>query len=58
MRKTQSVSAGPMEGMILVDGRPQMEYADMPCISFESILAMQRMVDVGKEEYDREGEQR
>lgn len=57
MRKHQSVSVGPMEGMILVDGRPQMECADMPCISFESILAMQRAVEVGKEEHGREGEQ-
>lgn len=57
MRKPQSVSVGPVEGMILVDGRPQMERMDMPCISFESILAMQRAVEVGKEEHDREGEQ-
>lgn len=30
----QSVTKGPVEGIILVDGRPQTERADMPTISF------------------------
>lgn len=36
---------GPMEGMIIVGGRPQMERSDMPTISFESILAIQRATE-------------
>lgn len=30
----QSVTRGPVEGIIIVDGRPQTERADMPTISF------------------------
>lgn len=30
----QSVTKGPIEGIIIVDGRPQMERVDMPTISF------------------------
>lgn len=36
-----SVRKGPVEGVLIVNGRPRMERADMPCISFESILALQ-----------------
>lgn len=32
--KPQSVTKGPIEGIIIVDGRPQMERVDMPTISF------------------------
>lgn len=28
------IQKGPMEGMVIVDGRPQMESCDMPTISF------------------------
>lgn len=35
------VRKGPVEGILIVNGRPKMERADMPCISFESILALQ-----------------
>lgn len=37
-----SVHKGPMEGIIIVDGRPRMERMDMSGISFESIQAFQR----------------
>lgn len=37
-----TVHRGPLEGILIVDGRPQMECLDMPTISFESILALQR----------------
>ena len=30
----QNVTRGPVEGIIIVDGRPQTERADMPTISF------------------------
>lgn len=30
----------PVEGLVIVNGRPQMETADMPTISFESIEAI------------------
>lgn len=32
--KPQGVTKGPIEGIIIVDGRPQMERVDMPTISF------------------------
>jgi len=38
---SHAVCKGPMEGILIVDGRPQMERMDMPSISFESILALQ-----------------
>lgn len=44
-----SIHKGPMEGVLIVDGRPQMERMDMPTISFESILALQRFNDEHKE---------
>ena len=28
------IQKGPMEGMVIVDGRPQMQSCDMPTISF------------------------
>lgn len=31
---TPSVRKGPMEGMVIVDGKPKMEHCDMPTISF------------------------
>ncbi len=37
-----TIYRGPMEGIIIVDGRPQMECLDMPSISFESIQALRR----------------
>lgn len=37
-----SIHKGPVEGILIVNGRPRMERSDMPCISFESILALQR----------------
>lgn len=40
-----SVHKGPMEGILIVDGRQQMECLDMPSISFESILALQHFND-------------
>lgn len=42
-----TVHKGPLEGILIVDGRPQTECLDMPTISFESILALQRF----KEQY-------
>ncbi|MDE6021626.1 MAG: hypothetical protein K2H01_11610 [Ruminococcus sp.] len=41
------IRKGPIEGIVIVDGRPQMERLDMSGISFESILALQRF----KEQY-------
>ncbi len=32
----QSVTRGPVEGIIIVDGRPQMERVDMPTIPFSA----------------------
>ena len=37
-----AIHKGPVEGVLIVDGRPQVERADLPCISFDSILAIQR----------------
>lgn len=31
------VAPGPIEGILIVNGRPQMERVDMPTISFEQI---------------------
>ncbi len=47
----QSIRKGPIEGLLLVDGYPQMERMDMPVICFESILALQRFNE------DQRGEQ-
>lgn len=41
-RAASCVRKGPVEGILIVNGRPRMERMDMPCISFESILAPQR----------------
>lgn len=41
---------GPMEGMVIVNGRPQLEGADMPVISFESIAALMRWNETKTEE--------
>lgn len=49
-----SVHKGPMEGVIIVDGRPQMERLDMSGISFESILALQRFNERLSEEQSKE----
>ncbi len=40
----QNVTRGPVEGIIIVDGRPQTERADMPTISFsaEAIRRLQK----------------
>lgn len=39
-----AITPGPMEGLILVNGRPQIERADLPTISFsaEAIAELQR----------------
>ncbi len=42
-QRTLLVRKGPIEGMILVNGCPERERCDMPAISFESILALQRI---------------
>ncbi len=44
-REPISVQKGPIEGIILVNGRPQMERSDMPTISFESIQALMKLKD-------------
>lgn len=41
MQGELAVSKGPMEGMVIVNGRPQMERADMTVWTFESIQALQ-----------------
>ncbi len=33
-QRNPSIRKGPMEGMIILDGRPTMERCDMPTISF------------------------
>lgn len=38
-----SVQRGPLEGLLLVNGRPEMEAVDMPTISFESIKAIEQI---------------
>lgn len=43
-----------MEGVIIVDERPQMERLDMSGISFESILALQRFNERLSEEQSKE----
>ena len=47
-----SVHRGPMEGVLIVNGRPQIEPADMPCISFASIEAIRRLNEANKEKSD------
>lgn len=37
------IRKGPVEGLLIVDGRPQVERADMPTISFESIMALMKL---------------
>lgn len=37
---SDSIQKGPIEGILIVNGRPQVEKADMPTISFESIRAI------------------
>lgn len=51
-----SVHKGPMEGILIVDGRPQMERMDMPTISFESILALQRFNEQSSDKKRPKGE--
>lgn len=34
------VAPGPIEGILIVNGRPQMERVDMPTISFEQIARL------------------
>ena len=41
-----------MEGILIVNGRPQMERSDMPSISFESILALQRFQQSQQDKQD------
>ena len=43
-----SVRKGPMEGMIIVDGHPEMERSDMPTISFTG-KGLKRLVDYYKD---------
>ena len=43
-KKAESIHRGPVEGMILVDGRPQIENVDMPTLSFDSIEALQQFL--------------
>ncbi|MCI9403651.1 MAG: hypothetical protein HFF04_08275 [Oscillospiraceae bacterium] len=38
-----TIQKGPLEGMVMVDGRPQVEQADMLTISFDSIEAIMRL---------------
>lgn len=35
-----TIRKGPVEGIVIVNGRPQTERVDMPTISFESIQAL------------------
>lgn len=44
-KKPLSIQKGPIEGILLVNGRPQMERSDMPTISFESIQALMKLKD-------------
>lgn len=43
-RVGQSIRKGPMEGMVIVDGRPKMEHCDVPTISF-SEEGIKRLID-------------
>ncbi len=44
-REPIAFQKGPIEGIILVNGRPQIERSDMPTISFESIQALMKLKD-------------
>lgn len=37
------IRKGPVEGLLIMDGRPQVERADMPTISFENIMALMKL---------------
>lgn len=50
-----SVQHGPVEGMLLVDGRPAMEAVDMPVISFDSIQAIEHFLASGRTEETKKG---
>lgn len=39
-KKEPAIRKGPIEGLLIVDGLPQTERADMPTISFDSIAAL------------------
>lgn len=43
-RDMASVRKGPMEGMVIVDGKPCMERSDMPTISF-SEAGLKRLIE-------------
>lgn len=40
----KSINRGPVEGMLLIDGRPQIERADMSTLSFDSVGALQQFL--------------
>lgn len=42
------ITKGPVEGVIIVDGRPQMERVDMPTISF-SKKALERLQELDRQ---------
>lgn len=42
------ITKGPVEGIIIVDGRPRMERVDMPTISF-SKEALKRLQELNKQ---------
>lgn len=46
--KVVCVQKGPVEGMIFVNGRPQVESVDMPTITFDSIQALLKLTDNNK----------
>lgn len=49
--KEGTVSRGAIEGVILVNGRPQIERTDMPLtLSFDSIEELERFCKVAKTE--------
>lgn len=37
-----SIQKGPVEGMLLIDGRPAIERADMPTISLDFLMKYQQ----------------
>lgn len=39
------VSPGPVEGLLIVNGRPQIERADMPTLAFESADEIFRLME-------------
>ena len=53
--KESGVQRGTIEGVVLVNGRPQIERADMPLVfSFDSIEELERFCKDAKKSYEEQ----